>query len=71
VITKHKLEFKHEFDRDNPETVDKEKQYYRKLIFEMINIKSQKNAINLQADTELLPQSYVKILNDVKRHTIT
>jgi len=37
----------------------------------MINIKSQKNAINLQADTELLPQSYVKILNGVKRHTIT
>jgi len=27
----------------------------------MINIKSEKNAINLQADTELLPQSYVEI----------
>jgi len=36
-------------------------------------IKTQKNAINLQADTELLLQSYVcvEILSGVKRHTIT
>jgi len=54
VITEHRLEFGHEF-WDNPKIVDKEKQYYRRLISEMINIKSQKNAINLQADTELLP----------------
>jgi len=71
VITEHRLEFGHEFNWDNSKIVDKEKQYYRRLISEMINIKSQKNAINLQADTELLSQSYVEILNDVKRHTIT
>jgi len=46
------LEFGHEFDWDNPKIVDKEKRYYRRLISEMINTKSQKNAINLQADTE-------------------
>jgi len=66
LITEHKLKFGHEFDWDNPKIVDKEKQYYRRLISEMINIKSQKNVINLQAKTELLPQSYVEILNDVK-----
>jgi len=67
VITEHRLEFEHKFDWDNPKIVNKGKQYYRRLISEMINIKSQKNAINLQADTKLLPQLYVEILNDVKR----
>jgi len=33
--------------------LDKEKYYYRRLISEMIHIKSQKNALNLQSDTEL------------------
>jgi len=37
----HKLEFGHEFDWDNSKTVDKEKtKYYRRLISEMINIKT-------------------------------
>jgi len=47
VITEHRSEFGHKFDWDNPKIVDKEKQYYGRLISEMINIKSQKNAINL------------------------
>jgi len=52
VIIEHRLDFKHEFDWDNPKIIDKEKQYYRRLISK-INIKSQKNAINLKIDTEL------------------
>jgi len=42
---------------NNLEILDKEKYYYRRLISEMINIKSQKNALNMQS--ELLQQTYV------------
>jgi len=45
VITEHRLKFEYEFDWDNPKIMDKRKQYYRRLISEIINIKSQKNAI--------------------------
>jgi len=36
VITEHRLEFNHEFEWDNLIILDKEKQYYRRLISEMI-----------------------------------
>jgi len=55
----------HEFNWDNPEILDKEKYYYRRLISEMINIKLQKNALNMQSDIELLQQTYVEILNKI------
>jgi len=43
VITNHRLEFHHDnFDWDNPSILDKED--YKRLISEMINIKTQKNA---------------------------
>jgi len=54
LIPKLILEFDFEFDWDNPEILDREKYYYRRLISEMINIKLQKNALNMQSDTELL-----------------
>jgi len=55
----------HEFNWDNPEILDKEKYYYRRLISEMINIKLQKNGLNMQSDIELLQQTYVEILNKI------
>jgi len=67
VITKHRLDSNHDFDWENPIILDKEKQYYRRLISEMINIKTQNNTINLQSNTELLQQSYFKILNRIKK----
>jgi len=66
VITNHRLEFQHDFDWDNPSILDKEEKYYKRLISEMINIKTHKKAINLQSDTELLQQSYSEILNTLK-----
>jgi len=66
VITEHKLEYNHEFDWENPVILDNEKQYYKRLILEMINIKTQKNTINLQPDTALLQQPYLEILNKIK-----
>jgi len=54
VIMEHRINNNHEFNWDNPEILDKEKYYYRRLISEMINIKSQKNALDMPSDTELL-----------------
>jgi len=31
----------------------------------MINIKSPKNSLNMQSDTELLQQAYIEILNKI------
>jgi len=65
VITEYRLDKNHEFDWDNPEILDKERYYYKRLISEMINIKSQRNALNMQPDTELLQQIYIEILNKI------
>jgi len=43
--------------------LDRDKFYYKRLISEMINIKTQNNVLNLQSDTELLQPAYVEILN--------
>jgi len=67
VLTEHRLGSNHEFDWENPTILDKEKQYYRRLISEMINIKTHNNTINLQSDTELLQQSYLEILSKIKK----
>jgi len=63
VISEHRLKNNHEFDWDNPMVLDRDKFYYRRLISEMINIKTQNNALNLQSDTEFLQPTYVEILN--------
>jgi len=65
VITEHRLDKNHEFDWDNTEILDKERYYYKRLISEVINIKSQRNALNMQSDTELLQQAYIEILNKI------
>jgi len=67
VITEHRLQFNHDFDWDNPTILDKEKRYYRRLISEMINIKTHSNTINLQSDTELLQHAYCEIFNRLKK----
>jgi len=67
VITEHRLQFNHDFDWDNPTILDKEQRYYRRLISEMISIKTHSNTINLQSDTELLQNSYCEIFNRIKR----
>jgi len=53
VITEHRIECNHDFDWENP-ILDKDKHYYRRLVSEMIHIKSQSNVLNLQNDTEVL-----------------
>ena len=62
VITEHRIEQNHNFDWDNPEILDHKQNYYKRLISEMIHIKSQKNSINLSSDTEYLDGSYFDLL---------
>jgi len=58
VITDHRLNSKHEFDWDNARVLDKETNYNKRLIAEMIYIKKQKQGLNAQIDTELLDPIY-------------
>ncbi|XP_011860757.1 PREDICTED: uncharacterized protein LOC105557945 [Vollenhovia emeryi] len=66
VITKHMLEFNHNFDWDNTQILDIEPYSNKRLISEMIHIKEQNNGINSHNDTELLDSSYSDILNNIK-----
>ena len=62
VVSKHRSEFGHDFLWNDVEILDTERIYQRRLISEMINIKMQKNAINLMTDTELLDQIYTSLI---------
>lgn len=53
----------HDFDWDHVEILDKETNYSKRLISEMLHIKEQHNSINRQTDTELLPITYLPTLN--------
>jgi len=56
VITKHRLDFGHDFDWDK--VLDEELNFNRRLISEMIHIKKQKQGLNLKKDTDLLHPIY-------------
>jgi len=49
------------FDWDDMKILDVERNYSRRLISEMINIKCQNKSINLQTDTESLSRAYASI----------
>lgn len=63
VISKHKLEFNHEFDWTNPNILHREKHIKKREIAEMFYIKKNNNTINSQKDTENLNSVYDKIIN--------
>ena len=44
---------------------DEEPCYKKRLISEMLNIKKQKNSLNLQTDTKSLYKAYLPIINKV------
>jgi len=58
VITEHRLQFNHDFDWEGVEILDVERNFNKRLISEMINIKCQKKGINLQTDIEALDRAY-------------
>ena len=65
VITEHRRQLDHEFKWDEVEILDEEPSYRRRLVSEMINIKKQKNGLNLQTDTDGLHKAYIPIINRV------
>jgi len=68
VISEHILNFKHNFNWDNVKILDREPNWHKRLISEMLHIKEQKNGINLQKDTEHLNESYFSLLNDLSNY---
>jgi len=66
IITEHRLNFSHDFERNNVEILDKERYLTKRLILEMIHIKRQKNSLNLQSDTECLDDGIISILNKLQ-----
>lgn len=63
VITKHRLDFNHEFKWDDVKILDREVLYNKRLISEMLSIKRQHNGLNLQTDTERFPDMYDEVIN--------
>src|SRR5436190_15151168 len=64
VITDHKL-LNHEFKWEEVEVLDSERNLNKRLTSEIIFIKKQKNALNLQSDTENLHEAYLPVLESV------
>jgi len=62
VITEHRLKYKHDFDWDGVKILDKETNYNKRLISEMIFIKKQIHGLNAQTDTALLDAIYNDLL---------
>jgi len=46
--------------------LDNESSWYRRIISEMIHIKTQSNGLNKQSDTEMLSDSYNLIIHKLK-----
>jgi len=63
VISKHRRNFNHDFEWDNIKIIDNELSYQKRIIFEMVHIKKQQHGLNKQSDTDLLPMSYIPILD--------
>jgi len=63
VISEHRLEHNHDFDWSNVKIIDNEHSYQKRLISEMVHIKKQAHGINKQSDTDLLPISYLPVLD--------
>jgi len=62
VISTHRLQG-HDFDWNSVRILDNESAWYRRIISEMIYIKTHSNSLNKQSDTEMLSDSYNLILH--------
>jgi len=65
VITKHILEENHTFDWQNVKIMDHETNYFKRMISEMIFIKTQENGLNSVEDIECLDSSYFNLLTNI------
>ena len=63
VVSLHWIENKHEFDWENTSVLDMECNYKKRLVSEMIYIKSNHNSINKKEDIQNLSTMYFPIIN--------
>jgi len=63
VISNHRLENNHEFNWSETRILDRKSSYTKRLVSERVFIKRQKNGLNKQSDTELLPDAYLPIID--------
>ena len=66
MITKHRIEFEHDFDWENVAILDEERFLNKCLISECLHILMQQNSLNLRSDTESVHQTYIQLLKDIK-----
>jgi len=63
VVSNHKLENNHEMKWSEVAILDIEPSYTKRIISEMIYIKKQIKGLNKQSDTDLLPDTYLPIID--------
>lgn len=66
VVSKHRVQFKHEFDWENVDILDFEPIEFKRLISEMIHIHLNTNIINIRGDTKKLHNPYKHLLHIFK-----
>jgi len=69
VVIKHMLEKGHSFDWINIKIMDHETNYFKKLISEMIYIKTQENSLNSVDDIECLDSASFNLLTKMFNNT--
>ena len=62
VVAQHMTSLKHHFDWSNVKIIDRESNYYKRKISEMIYIKNTKNNINRTDDTKNLSRIYNSVI---------
>ena len=62
-ISRHRIEFNHDFNWDTVKILDKEPNYTKRLTSEMLHIKKQKMGLNIHNDTEHLENVYMPIFD--------
>ena len=67
VISEHCMENNHFFDFAGVSVLDREKNWNRRRISEMLHIKLQNNAINKQIDTKNLSEIYSNFISNCKQ----
>jgi hypothetical protein len=67
VLTDHRLEHNHDFNWKDVKILDQEPSLNKRLISEMIFIKRQKEGLNLQTDTENLPETYISVIDGLAK----
>ena len=63
VISEHRIENNHYFNWKNVKILDKEPNYFKRLVSEMIHTRKEDKTINKQTDTTNLNAIYDKYIN--------